>query len=206
VTARDPATGLVAEHTVTNVDVHTDPEIEHLQVDGETIETTPNHRFLTDHGWVEAAALYRGMSVIKLDGTTGTVEGYSIEVRPVIMWDLTVSDVHTFAVGDGQWVVHNAGPCSVAGAAERTIHGNADASGRWTSLYELTDTGTGRHLKYGISADVAKRYTSTFLSGRSLDVISEGPRGLMRVIERALQEGAMGELAREPWAGVFDRR
>jgi hypothetical protein len=113
VTARDPATGHVAEHTVTNVDVHTDPEIEHLQVDGETIETTPNHRFLTDHGWVEAAALYRGMSVIKLDGTTGTVEGYSIEVRPVIMWDLTVSDVHTFAVGEGQWVVHNCGPCDV---------------------------------------------------------------------------------------------
>ena len=27
------------------------------------------------------------------------------------MWDLTVSDVHTFAVGEGPWVVHNAGPC-----------------------------------------------------------------------------------------------
>jgi hypothetical protein len=27
------------------------------------------------------------------------------------MWDLTVSDVHTFAVGEGEWVVHNAGPC-----------------------------------------------------------------------------------------------
>lgn len=29
------------------------------------------------------------------------------------MWDLTVSDVHTFAVGEGQWVVHNAGPCNI---------------------------------------------------------------------------------------------
>ena len=29
------------------------------------------------------------------------------------MWDLTVSDVHTFAVGEGQWVVHNAGPCQL---------------------------------------------------------------------------------------------
>jgi hypothetical protein len=25
------------------------------------------------------------------------------------MWDLTVSDVHTFAVGEGEWVVHNCG-------------------------------------------------------------------------------------------------
>ena len=88
----------------TNVDEHTDPAIEHLRIDGETIETTPDHRFLTDHGWVEAAALYPGTRITRLDGSTGTVEGYSIEVRPVIMWDLTVSDVHTFAVGEGQWV------------------------------------------------------------------------------------------------------
>jgi hypothetical protein len=91
-----------------NVDVHTDQEIEHLRIDGETIETTPDHRFLTDTGWVEAAALYPGhpgRRARRLDGSTGTVQGYAIEVRPVIMWDLTVSDVHTFAVGEGQWVV-----------------------------------------------------------------------------------------------------
>jgi hypothetical protein len=113
VTAANPDTGAVAEHTVTNLDEHVDPEIEHLRIDGETIETTPNHRFLTDHGWVEAAALYPGTKITKLDGTTGSVDGYSIEVRPVIMYDLTVSDVHTFAVGEGQWVVHNAGPCDI---------------------------------------------------------------------------------------------
>ena len=107
VTARDPDTGEVSERTVSAVSVHTDPQIEHLRIDGETIETTPDHRFLTDHGWVEAQALYPGTKVQRLDGTFGTVEGYSIEVRAVIMWDLTVSDVHTFAVGEGEWVVHN---------------------------------------------------------------------------------------------------
>ncbi len=129
VTARDPATGEVADHTVTNVDVHTDPAIEHLRIDGETIETTPDHRFLTDHGWVEAAALYPGSKVEKLDGSTGTVEGYTIEVRPVIMWDLTVSAVHTFAVGEGQWVVHNAGPCDI----------NVPASFEGATLQEARD-------------------------------------------------------------------
>jgi hypothetical protein len=112
VTAADADTGRVADHTVTDVEVHTDREVEYLRIDGETIETTPNHRFLTDHGWAEAAALYPGTKVKQLDGTTGMVDGYSIEVRPVIMYDLTVSDVHTFAVGEGQWVVHNAGPCT----------------------------------------------------------------------------------------------
>ena len=110
VTARDPGSGEVAEHTVTAVHVNQDPEIEYLRIDGETIETTPDHLFLTDNGWVEAAALWPGTRVQRLDGAFGTVEGYSVEVRPVIMWDLTVSDVHTFAVGEGEWVVHNCDP------------------------------------------------------------------------------------------------
>jgi len=88
---------------------HTDPAVEFLRIDGETIETTPDHRFLTDHGWIEAGALWPGTKVQKLDGSFGTVQGFSTEIRPVIMWDLTVSDVHTFAVGEGEWVVHNCG-------------------------------------------------------------------------------------------------
>ena len=31
------------------------------------------------------------------------------------MYDLTVDEVHTFAVGDGQWVVHNTDLCDVFG-------------------------------------------------------------------------------------------
>jgi RHS repeat-associated protein len=107
ITSRDANTGEVDEHAITAVMVHIDSEIEHLQIDGETIETTPNHPFLTDKGWLEADALYGGARVQRLDGSFGPVEGYSIEIRPVVMWDLTVSDVHTFAVGEGQWVVHN---------------------------------------------------------------------------------------------------
>ena len=38
------------------------------------------------------------------------------------MWDLTVSDVHTFAVGEGQWVVHNcAGPAGLIGQSDSYI-------------------------------------------------------------------------------------
>ena len=46
--------------------------VEHLRIDGETIETAPDHRFLTDPGWVEAQALYPGTKVQQLDGTFGT--------------------------------------------------------------------------------------------------------------------------------------
>jgi len=51
----DPTTGKTADHRVTAVMVHVDPVIEDLTIGGETIETTPNHRFLTaDRGWVQA--------------------------------------------------------------------------------------------------------------------------------------------------------
>jgi hypothetical protein len=142
VTARDPGSGQVADHTVTHVDVHTDQEIEHLRIDGETIETTPDHRFLTDTGWVEAAALYPGTRVVGLDGATGTVEGYAIEVRPVIMWDLTVSAVHTFAVGAGQWVVHNAGGC---GSRATGFRPDPNAEGPHVTFRRDSSTGNISH-------------------------------------------------------------
>jgi RHS repeat-associated protein len=105
----DPNTGAVGDYRVTAVHVNEDPAIAYLRIDGETIETTPDHRFLTDEGWVEAEQLEPGDQVRNLDGSFGTVHGYRIEFRPIVMWDLTVSAVHTFAVGGGEWVVHNDG-------------------------------------------------------------------------------------------------
>ena len=92
---------------MTAVSVRVDLAIEYLRIDGETVETTPDHRFLTDHGWVEAGALWPGTRIQRLDGSYGMVEGFRTEIRPVVMWDLTVQGVHTFAVGEGEWVVHN---------------------------------------------------------------------------------------------------
>jgi hypothetical protein len=40
-------------------------------------------------------------------GVYGEVEGILIEELTQTMYDLTVEEVHTFAVGKGEWVVHN---------------------------------------------------------------------------------------------------
>ena len=50
-----------------------------------------------------------GELVMRLDGTTATV--VALAVRPGISdyYNLTVSQVHTYAVGAGQFVVHNGG-------------------------------------------------------------------------------------------------
>lgn len=107
VLAYDPVTGEVDEYEVTHTWEHEDTTIVTLTIDGEVIETTPWHPFFTDEGWVDAGDLEVGDQILALDGEYGTVEVILIEERTETMYDLTVDEVHTFAVGAGEWVVHN---------------------------------------------------------------------------------------------------
>jgi hypothetical protein len=74
----------------------------------ETIHTTTEHPFLTtDRGFVDAVKLVPGEHVIMLDGSVGTVVAVTVTPGIGIRYNLSVKDLHTFAVGQGQWVVHN---------------------------------------------------------------------------------------------------
>jgi RHS repeat-associated protein len=76
----------------------------------ETLHTTAKHPFLTrEQGWVQAGQLQPGMHVIRADGRIGVVEAVQVTPGAGTRYDLTVSNVHTFEVGVGQWVVHNCG-------------------------------------------------------------------------------------------------
>ena len=81
-------------------------------MDGEEIETTPEHPFyLEGEGWVNAEDLQVGADLRNADGSTGEVEAIEIEQTSQEMYNLTVNEAHTFFVGDGQWLVHNADLC-----------------------------------------------------------------------------------------------
>jgi hypothetical protein len=84
----------------------------------ETVHTTQKHPWLTTRGWIRAGQLRLGDQVQQLDGTTATVRGLKIIAGTAAMYDLTVSHVHTFAVGDGQFVVHN---CPQVGSGDNSI-------------------------------------------------------------------------------------
>ncbi len=74
----------------------------------ETIHTTANHPWLTaDRGWVVAGGLRNGEAVVTLDGQRGVVLTTQAVAGHDAMDNLTVADDHTYAVGNGQWVVHN---------------------------------------------------------------------------------------------------
>lgn len=116
VLAYNAATGENGSYTVTDVIVHLDSTLIHLILDGESIETTPEHPFYTlDRGWVDADKLYVGEYIQQANGTPGVVEAITVVPRLQVMYSLTVDVAHTFFVGDQQWLVHNtncAGGCS----------------------------------------------------------------------------------------------
>lgn len=102
--------------------IHNDPQIVFLSIDGETIETTPEHPFAvavssqwlplrTDIHWVNASELHINNLVIGASSGTGILGRIQILTQSQMMYNLTVAQAHTFFVGHGQWLVHNAGPC-----------------------------------------------------------------------------------------------
>ena len=83
-----------------------------LSFDGEEIETTPEHPFYSlERGWIDAGELEPGERIRQGDGGFGFVESVSFVVQPQSMYNLTVAEAHTFFVGQGVWLVHNANGC-----------------------------------------------------------------------------------------------
>jgi RHS repeat-associated protein len=110
VLARNEATGRVEPRAVTAVHVNHDEVTGKVVIDGETIETTPNHPFFTiERGWVGADDLRAGDRVASTNGHAGTVEAATWTGGPSVMYDLTVDVAHTYFVGQGEWLVHNCG-------------------------------------------------------------------------------------------------
>jgi hypothetical protein len=98
----------IGPYTITAVLIHTDPIIEYVTIDGEQVETTPEHPFYTlEHGWLPAGELWVGAHVRKADGGYGLVQAIKLANRTQPMYNLTVEGAHTFFVGTQRWLVHN---------------------------------------------------------------------------------------------------
>ncbi len=108
VLAYDEETREIVYYPVTATWVHIDPVIVRLTIDGETIETTPNHPFYTsENRWVYAGSLAIGDEIRDAAWSTGTVETTPFVSYSQPMYNLTVDIAHTYFVGEGQWLVHN---------------------------------------------------------------------------------------------------
>ena len=102
VLAWDEATDNTGYYTVTATWAHEDPVTVLLTIDGESIETTPEHPFLRADGtWVTADALTVGSELRNIDGEIGIVNAVEFVETPQVMYNMTVADAHTYVVGDG---------------------------------------------------------------------------------------------------------
>ena len=110
VLAKNVLSGKLETKRVTEVHVNNDPVTGTVTISGEIIHTTPEHPFYTSEGgWVDAKDLVSGAHVLAAEGGLGTVEDVRFRTDYMVMYNLTVADDHTFFVGAGKWLVHNAG-------------------------------------------------------------------------------------------------
>ncbi len=169
VTAYDPQTGKSSPQTVEATSIHHDTNLVDVtlnvtdkaagaspasgsakastatttapKIRTEVVHTTANHPWLSaDHGWLIASFLQVGEPVRQADGHTATVVSVRGVAGAADMWDLTVANVHTFAVGSGAFVVHNCGD-QVRAAADRMNNAvrdhlkPSDLEGAWRDVH-----------------------------------------------------------------------
>ena len=81
----------------------------HVFVNGEEIETTPNHPFWVENQWVLAKDLREGDVLTLADGTTTVItKTYGEQPdEPVIVYNFEVQDFHTYYVTNTGVLVHN---------------------------------------------------------------------------------------------------
>ena len=111
VPSADPYTGEISYKKVLKTTCQEADTLVLVSVNGETIETTETHPFwVEEHGFVPAYHLKQGDTLRLADGSNVSVE--SVEIRhldaPVLVYNFTVEDNHTYFVGDSGVWVHNA--------------------------------------------------------------------------------------------------
>ena len=106
--AYNEETGEMDWYPVVAVWAHEDPITVYLTIDGEIIETTPEHPFFTAEGeWLPAASLQVGDEIRNAKWVAGIVEAIEFVHESQTMYNFTVATAHTYFVGEEQWLVHN---------------------------------------------------------------------------------------------------
>lgn len=181
VLARDEVSGTTDTYPITAIWSHPDAVTGTVEIDGEPIAVTPEHPFrTTERGWVTADDLQPGDHVVSLTGSAGIVGAISWNRGPDTMWNLTVATAHTYSVGVGRWLVHNA--CGPDLPAELTKGRNADPG---VSVYVGRREGT--EVYAGITNNLRRRQGEH--SGRfDISAISSSAmtRGQARSVEQAM--------------------
>lgn len=106
----DPYTLEEAEKQVEEVFVKDTNKLIDIEVNGETIKTTPDHPFyVPQKGFTRAIELRAGDELYTVNGEYVVIEKIQHEIleAPVKVYNFRVADFHTYFVGESQIAVHN---------------------------------------------------------------------------------------------------
>jgi hypothetical protein len=94
---------------VTQVIKNSTDETYIVTTEHDAIECTGTHPFLTRTGWVPASELSNGDQLLAASGYSVAVQGVEkiLYEKPVPTYNLCVAYSHSFAVGNGELIVHN---------------------------------------------------------------------------------------------------
>ena len=92
--------------------------VTHVHLSGRTISLTPDHlTFVPERGWVQAGELVSGDRVFGHDGKLVAIDFVEQDNRPRTLYNITVSEFHTFFVGCAEWGfsvwMHNGQVCDL---------------------------------------------------------------------------------------------
>lgn len=122
VLAYNPKTHKTEPQSILHVWVHSDADLVNLAITTvlskrynkavpqttEIVHTNQRHPFLTvEQGFLPVSEITPGMHIVQADGRSGIVTGRKVEPGTATMYNLELARVHTFMVGEGQWIVHN---------------------------------------------------------------------------------------------------
>jgi len=93
---------------VSATNAHIEASILTLMIGNELIVTTPEHPFYVQGKWVTAGDLRVGDLITSANGTVGQVYRAQTFYESQTMYNLTIDTAHTYFVGAGYWLVHNA--------------------------------------------------------------------------------------------------
>ncbi|MEO1290471.1 MAG: polymorphic toxin-type HINT domain-containing protein, partial [Chloroflexota bacterium] len=148
-----------------------------IVIDGETLHTTAEHPFFVpERGWVEAGQLNIGDLVRAADGSCGAVDSVTMIDEPQTMYNLTISLVATYLVGEQGWVVHNTNDfiCRYLPAGEAGQYRLQTKDGpppRVSGIYEYIDRTRDDLWYVGEATDLRARLRRERSEGRFNDWI-----------------------------------
>jgi hypothetical protein len=144
VLSKNENTGEIASKEVSRVSIKSNiTTLKLIFSDGSSIETTHEHPFYEKgKGFVKAGELGLGSSIVTRAGPSLSVTNIQRDIRSTTVYNLTVSDHHTYFVGESGVWVHNADSCVVID--DFTLYGGTDKNFIMGQFY------ADGHVEYGV--------------------------------------------------------